>query len=160
MFAHILALLTICSSKDGCVSSSSGRQRICPISLKVKPAAAPFLSSVHEIRMFRRHFDLNLNVYSSILISAMMSMFLMYSSDLFENGLLAWSHDSQTRSNELSAKVSGIESPWSIGISFLVYFYPLTWSSSPLPIVRWPSGMSELLASQDSLWLTKSLAWS
>lgn len=75
IFAHILALLTICSSKDGSVSSSSGLQRIYPISLRVKPAAAPFFSNVHEILIFRRHFDLNLNVCSSILMSAIMSMF-------------------------------------------------------------------------------------
>lgn len=54
-------------------------------------------------------------------MSAMMSMFFMYSNVSFEKGVSAWLNDSQTKSKESMFSVSGIERPWSIGTSFRFY---------------------------------------
>lgn len=89
MLAQVLALLTIYSRIEGYSSSSSGLHRISPIYWRVSPASAPIFKRVEEILMFLKHLGRNLKVFSSFLISAMISMFLMYSSDLLEKGISA-----------------------------------------------------------------------
>ena len=105
------ALSTILSSREGTESSSSGLHNIYPICSRFKPAFALFWSKVELILMFRRHIGLKLKVRSSIEISFIMSICSMYARDAFENGLLAYSHDSQVRSYVCTASRSGMLSP-------------------------------------------------
>lgn len=67
------------------------------------------------MRKFLRQTGLNLKVRSSKAISCLISIFSIYLIDLLEKGSFACSHPSQQRSYEQTERVSGKESPWSIG---------------------------------------------
>ena len=50
-------------------------------------------------------------------MSASMSKFLINSSDFSEKGYSAWGKLNQANSYEFTANVSGMDKPWSMGIS-------------------------------------------
>lgn len=107
-----LALSTILSNKDGCVSSSSGLHNIYPIYARFRPAKAPLYNSKLLILMFLKQIGLNLKVLSSSLISSIMSIYSIKASDLFEKGAFTYlSQESQNKSKEQTAKLSGMHKP-------------------------------------------------
>ena len=118
--AHSYALLTIFSRRDGASSSSSGRQRICPIWARFRPLAAALLSSSEEILKLRRHSGLTLKFFSKSWTSESMSSFLMYSKVLSEKDSSAYGNESQAKSNDWMARESGRVRPWSMGISLFL----------------------------------------
>ena len=106
---------TIFSRWDSRESSSSGRQRMVPISERVRPRLAAFLRSMPEILMFLRQMGLKSKFSSRRCTSESMSSALIYYRVLGENGKEAWSYESQTRSKEQTSRLSGMVMPWSIG---------------------------------------------
>ncbi len=123
MSAINLDFSTILSRREGIVSSSSGLQRIWPIYDRFNPAFAPLFKSKLLILKFLRQIGLNLKVSSSFLISLMISIDSMKCKDFLENRYSACLHESQAKSKEHTFKLSGMQRPWSIGISVLTILF-------------------------------------
>lgn len=86
-----------------------------PISERLSPRLAAFFKSMVETLMLRKQIGLKSNCCSRRAMSDSMSSDSMKERVFVENGMEAWSYESQTRSKEQTSRLSGMVRPWSIG---------------------------------------------